>query len=94
MRALPVNGNSALSSGKEAGERFSTAEMARAKARESPARTCSTQLFKSDLVFAVTKLEKKAVNVAVHQSFSNWRAITSLWISLVPSPIVHSFTSR
>src|ERR1019366_8705871 len=28
------------------------------------------------------------------QSFSNCRAITSRWISLVPSPIVHSFTSH
>ena len=28
------------------------------------------------------------------QSFNNCLAITSLWISLVPSPIVHSFTSR
>jgi hypothetical protein len=27
-------------------------------------------------------------------SFSNWRAITRRWISLVPSPMVHSFTSR
>jgi hypothetical protein len=27
-------------------------------------------------------------------SCSSWRAITSRWISLVPSPIVHSFTSR
>ena len=28
------------------------------------------------------------------QLFSNCRAITSRWISLVPSPMVHSFTSR
>jgi hypothetical protein len=28
------------------------------------------------------------------QSFSNWRAITNRWISLVPSPMVHNFTSR
>ena len=26
--------------------------------------------------------------------FNSSRAITILWISLVPSPIVHSFTSR
>ena len=29
-----------------------------------------------------------------HQLFSNWRAMTRRWISLVPSPIVQSFTSR
>src|SRR5579872_3554468 len=29
-----------------------------------------------------------------HQSFSSWRAITRRWISLVPSPMVQSFTSR
>jgi hypothetical protein len=28
------------------------------------------------------------------QSFSNSRAITMRWISLVPSPIVQSLTSR
>ena len=30
----------------------------------------------------------------IHQSFSSWRAITRRWISLVPSPMVQSFTSR
>jgi hypothetical protein len=29
-----------------------------------------------------------------HQLFSNCRAITMRWISLVPSPMVHSFASR
>ena len=29
-----------------------------------------------------------------HQLLSNCRAITIRWISLVPSPMVHSFTSR
>ena len=35
-----------------------------------------------------------AGRVDSHQSFSSWRAITRRWISLVPSPMVQSFTSR
>src|SRR5438309_5388396 len=35
-----------------------------------------------------------AVRERAHQALSKSRAITSRWISLVPSPIVHSFTSR
>ena len=33
-------------------------------------------------------------NPVRHQSLSNWRAMTRRWISLVPSPMVQSFTSR
>src|SRR5919108_1129384 len=35
-----------------------------------------------------------AVGESTHQALSRSRAITSRWISLVPSPIVQSFTSR
>ena len=35
-----------------------------------------------------------AVGERAHQALSRSRAITSRWISLVPSPIVQSFTSR
>jgi hypothetical protein len=38
--------------------------------------------------------EELVVKAMGHESFNNWRAITSRWISLVPSPMVHSFTSR
>ncbi len=34
------------------------------------------------------------IMICKSQSFNNCRAITSRWISLVPSPMVHSFTSR
>jgi len=33
-------------------------------------------------------------STARHQDFRSWRAITSRWISLVPSPMVQSLTSR
>jgi hypothetical protein len=37
---------------------------------------------------------KAGTSTARDYSFSNCRAITNRWISLVPSPIVHNFTSR
>ena len=44
--------------------------------------------------FSTCVARRASSRVVNHQSFSNWRAITRRWISLVPSPIVQSFTSR
>jgi hypothetical protein len=40
------------------------------------------------------RLRHLSAFIGGYQLFSNWRAITSRWISLVPSPMVQSFTSR
>jgi len=45
-------------------------------------------------IIAKSLIPKDRLQGAKIQSFNNCLAITNRWISLVPSPIVHSFTSR
>ena len=54
--------------------------------RRGPARACHLHDTRGNLERSRTPVR--------HQSFSNCRAITRRWISLVPSPMVQSFTSR
>jgi len=70
--------------------------MARASARKSPLRMRSTQLevWSGNVSSVKQKCGGALILPREAQSFSNCRAITIRWISLVPSPMVHSLTSR
>ena len=85
--ARPVAGNSSPTSAAAPGAPSSMSEMARAMARASPART------RAPSGEAAGMMDGPAM-ARYADAASSWRAMTSRWISLVPSPIVVSLTSR